>query len=330
MTILSLNTWLGFDHHPALFIPRQETADQARRRRAATVEFLRRHDPDLVFLQEVCPLPKAARELAQALEASAVHQIATGGIKLFGFGVPPGIREGLVILARHGLSLHEPVSRQLSGPRLTLLKDSLCFQLAQTRWILGARVSGLDHPLYVFTLHTHSGPPADEGWRLVLSRLAGHMGLEAQFEKLRHALDWGQRRRHQEFERAFRLVEEVAGPDPALVAGDLNVEPCDPDFTALLKKFGLRDLLQAESGPSWEPLSNPLARRSTLHALFSRKRPDPLDELTALYDHCPRRVDYILLRDPAGRFAPGSGAILPSVGPAGEWLSDHSALLARL
>src|ERR1039458_4801765 len=97
--ILSLNTWWGLDGHGVLRMGRYETEAEQRARRLGLIQFIRRVDPDVVLLQEVCPLtPKAVREIVDGVSGVGACRIANGGMKVFDFGIPWGFKDGRDII----------------------------------------------------------------------------------------------------------------------------------------------------------------------------------------------------------------------------------------
>ena len=119
-TVLTYNAWHGLNTGEFWVTPSElPELNQARLRfQAAQISAAR---PDLVFLQEVNPLPVRAGEYVKALtmlglDYDEVHQVDACGVRLHGdTALIPGLNNGLVILARHSLHLRKLEGLKLSG-----------------------------------------------------------------------------------------------------------------------------------------------------------------------------------------------------------------------
>ena len=77
--ILSLNTWWGLDGHGVLRMGSYETKEERRARRTGLIQFIRRIDPDVVMLQEVCPLTtQALREIEEGVCGICASRLEIG------------------------------------------------------------------------------------------------------------------------------------------------------------------------------------------------------------------------------------------------------------
>jgi endonuclease/exonuclease/phosphatase family metal-dependent hydrolase len=333
VTILSLNTWWGLDGHGVLRMGRYETEREQRARRRGLIEFIRSVDPDVAMLQEVCPLtPKSVREIEEGVCGVCTCRLANGGIKLFDFGIPWGFKDGLVIIARNGVSMRNTVSKQLSGPPV-LLKDYMCVQLGETRWILGARIECAGTAVHVFNVHTHFSSPLDHKGRQRLEQLVstGRIGRRAYVGLLRE-LEHSAARLYNEIRSAIEFVDVIVGRgcDPVVLGGDLNLEPSDTKAAEAFKQAGFRDMLQGDPRPTWDPATNCLAQKSGTPSYASGRQRAALDSLAAQYDQVSRRVDYIFLKDPHNRVRNTRADILEARDSAGDWISDHAAVISTL
>ena len=331
--VLSLNTWWGLDGHGVLRMGAYETKGERRARRRGLIEFILRVDPDVVLLQEVCPLTaQAIREIEEGVCGVCASRLANGGVKLFDFGIPWGFKDGLVIIARNGMSLRNVVSKQLSGPPV-LLKDYVCVQFGEARWILGALIERAEAAVHVFNVHTHFSSPLNNSGRQGLEHLVktGRIGSRAYGGLLRE-LESSAARLHNEIRSAieFAGLTVGCGCDPVVLGGDLNTEPSDTQAAESFNMAGFRDLLEGDPRPSWDPLTNCLAQKSGPPLYPSGQRRTALDSLAAQYDQVSRRVDYIFLKDPHNRVRNTRSDILEARDDAGNWISDHAAVITTL
>lgn len=327
LKLLTLNAWTGFDAHGQLRMGRYESDAEQKRRRSDLIAFIREADPDIVALQEVCPILSSAREIAAGVGGSFRCQIANAGVKLFGYGFPIGFSEGLMVIARHGLSIRDSSSLRLSGPSTLFWRELLAWQTAETRWLMEVEVQGYDHPLHIFNVHTHFSPPLSPALLHEVAQCAESAGLDKGTESAALA---GLQRRQSELQSAFDYVYWVTEGEPAVVLGDLNTEPAEEWFRALMTKDGITDVLALDAPPTWDPLHNPLAELSTSFRFPTGKGKKGLDIISAVYDRVAKRVDYILLKAFPGSSKVARACVVPSNNPAGCWFSDHSAVVAEI
>jgi endonuclease/exonuclease/phosphatase family metal-dependent hydrolase len=327
LKVLTLNTWTGFDAHGRFRLGRYEDDLACRRRREALVDFVRHVDPDIVSLQEVFPMPGGVAELVRAIGGEFVSQVANAGVRLFGHGFPIGFSEGLVTVVRHGLSIKKSSSVKLSGPWTWFWHDAVAVQTAEARWLVEVEIAGYCHPLHVFNLHTHFSPPDTEAIREDSESCPGSSDVTKSASR---SIRDGLRRRRSEIQDAFSYVHWVCQDRPALILGDLNMEPTDDWLGSLMRKEGLTDLLSSDNSPTWNPGQNPLAALSTSIDFPTGQRKTGIDMVSAFYDRLPKRVDYIFAKSFPISTKLINAHVAPAMSPEGVWFSDHSAVVAIL
>ena len=270
-------------------------------------------------------MPGGVRELAQAMGGEFAYQVANAGVRLFGHGFPTGFSEGLVTVVRHGLSIKKSSGVKLSGPWTWFWRAAVAFQTAEARWLLEVEIGGYRHPLHVFNLHTHFSPPDNAALRKDSENCAEPSEIA---ESAARFVRDGLLRRRSEIQDAFDYVHWVCQDRPALVVGDLNMEPTDEWLQSLLRKEGLTDLLSSDTSPTWNPEHNPLAVLSTTADFPSGKRKAGIDMIGASYDRLPKRVDYIFTKSFPESTRLIDARVANAMSPEGVWFSDHSAVVA--
>ena len=117
-----------------------------------------------------------------------------------------------------------------------------------------------------------------------------------------------------------RIVEELLegfGADtPAIVTGDFNCRPGTPTYKNFLEAGFSDTFLDAGNSDAGEAY--------TFHAFEGQDYRDPNPE------RGPRRIDWILLKDPARTFNVASHEILRDHDPSGLYPSDHFPIVANL
>ena len=93
LKIVTFNAWHGLITDEGVFkLSEYESAETREVRYQQIISELQLLDPDLVALQEANPLPGYAERISRDLGYDEMHQIANGGIKLFGWGIPSNVR----------------------------------------------------------------------------------------------------------------------------------------------------------------------------------------------------------------------------------------------
>lgn len=269
LTVVDYNAWHGTFRAPGqgtLRLPSESKAHRVRRWRLQD-ELLAVQRPDVVFLQEVNPLPRRARRLARSLGLVEVHKTTDCGVKLFGLGVPVNIRSGLAILARPELRLRRLGTPRLSGRR-AFCSDWFGLQLEEGR---SALLAGVTLPggrsLLLVSTHLHNAPglPEELAAGIAALRASGRL-TEQQVAAIFDRVEAGRRRQLAEAERLVAAIEAAQarhpGLDGVLLGGDFNAEPSSPPL-ARLAEAGLVSaarLLGVEVGATSEADSNDLRR----------------------------------------------------------------------
>lgn len=244
-------------------------------RLAIQIEQMAAAAPDLMLLQEVNPLPAAARVYVDGLKKfgldyDGVHQVDACGIRLIGnVAVVPGLNNGLVVLAKAPLRIRKLEGLKLSGG-IGGCQDSTGVQFGELRYALIAEIENpaTRRKILAVSLHLHSGIERDEYFteRIVVAQLDGRIPNEGESRKILAALAQDQERRLGELRtlvgklRTLQAEGHYAG---VVVGGDFNFEPDSPEYRAL-QEAGLKDtyMLARHTGElhSYNPQHNPIAQ----------------------------------------------------------------------
>ena len=205
------------------------------------------HDqPDLVFLQEVNPLPKRAEAYVEALrvrglEYSTVHQVDVCGWRLGKhLALITELNNGLVLLAKAPLSLRKIEGLKLSG--FGTCHSTWGFQLGELRYALIGEISLHNRKYLLANVHLHSGIEGDAHFLAQLSR-AHHQGRLRHYAHLKTVLSNDQRERLDELRTLMHELQRLNTHDDyagLIIAGDFNFEPSSPEYVEV-KNLGLMD-----------------------------------------------------------------------------------------
>jgi endonuclease/exonuclease/phosphatase family metal-dependent hydrolase len=248
-----------------------ESKEEQRTRFDLQVRQLFLAQPDVILLQEVNPLPERAEAFATALNTfglqyAEVHQADSCGVRLFGVTiVPPGLSNGLAILAKAPLRLRKLVGLKLSGG-FGYCGDVFGLHLGELRYALIAEVDNPNtgNKLVVVSLHLYSGIERTDYFirRVTEAEEQGTIGRE-DLQNFVAALEQDQNRRLGEIRVLVRELQRLGAEGTylgAIVGGDFNLEPGSVEYRELLSA-GLRDTYMKGSGSdyTYDPEENMIA-----------------------------------------------------------------------
>ena len=161
--ILTYNIWHGL-HVGPYWVRLDETPDQQEARFNLQVRQIAEEAPDLIFLQEVNPLPKQAARLVEALqkfglEYTEIHQVDACGLRVAqSVALMPDLNNGMVILAKPYLKLKKNTAVKILGT-FGMCRSTRGFQLEELRYALIGEINwpGTSTKYLVVNVHKHSG-----------------------------------------------------------------------------------------------------------------------------------------------------------------------------
>ena len=207
--------------------------------------------PDVMFLQEVNPLPEMADRYVAAMKSfglqyAAVHQVDACGVRLGpGLAVVPGLNNGLAVLAKAPLLLRKVEGLKLSGG-FGRCDDYMGFQTGELRYALIAEVENPNtgRKLLTVSLHLHSGIERNAFFIQKINEAVEQGKVRREdFESIVAAMEQDQNRRLDEIRLLLKEIQKLntkADYLGTLIGGDFNFEPDDPEYREL-ERAGLRD-----------------------------------------------------------------------------------------
>lgn len=317
-SVLTYNTWHGLDVGRVSIRP-SESEDEHAARLALQIERMAKVAPDLMLLQEVNPLPEAARWYVEGLKQAGldyaeVHQVDACGIRLIGkLAVVPGLNNGLAVLAKAPLRIRKLEGLKLSGG-IGGCHDHTGVQFGELRYALIAEIENprTRRKFLAVSLHLHSGIERDEYFtqRLIVAQLEGRLPKEGESQQILAALAEDQERRLEELRtlvqelRRLQTKERYVG---VIIGGDFNFEPDSPEYRAL-HEAGLRDthVLARRTGVlhSYDPQENPVVGQedvdlpSALNSILGAMPAAERQKIVAGYQRglsMARRIDFLFV-----------------------------------
>ncbi len=255
--------------------PAEHLARNAQQLEALKV--LKKTPLDIFCLQEVNPLPFRLDEIEKALDLCGGSCVVNAGVKLGGFGLPPGLREGLAIIPGDGFENKNFHELTLSGSAKEFAQ--MVFQLSERRKAFLFEGSFEGKKVGVVNLHLHHGPDTNS-------------------ENLQ--------RKKSELQRLAAWIEtRMDSWDISAVCGDFNCVAESPAMEPLLS-LGFQDTAQLAGihmVPTWDPSVNAFAKLSSTEANTSETKtwdatPQVLDRIYLKTKVSPHQVSVTQIREP--------------------------------
>jgi endonuclease/exonuclease/phosphatase family metal-dependent hydrolase len=338
LRILTVNVWTGLDYIGIFRMGEYEPRERRDARFLALVTQLKQLSLDVIFVQEANPLPQYASRLASALSMKEIHQVVNGGIKVGNLGIPANMKEGLVILAKPGLSLQKEAAWKLSGSA-GIHTDHLNFQLNEAVMALVGKIDLAGQPIYLVNVHLVAAPEfpddADELRETVLTN--GEME-EAAFNDAIKVWRRRETRRGGEIENLLRHLEKLPPGIPVIVAGDFNAVPQSHEMDLFAKKGFFADvldhrgtgLIQESETFTWDAELNRNTAFSTTQFDARGKGREGFDFLAARSIKSCCRLDYIYLNEDLSKTEIVDKGIVLTEQVNGVQVSDHFAVMAEI
>ena len=331
--ILTLNTWHGHSPKSAWSVARLEPAGHKERRTAALVAGLRALDPDVVMLQECFPQPIFTTRVADALGYDHATKICNAGVRIMGFGLPPGIGngEGVSILAKRHLKMRVAGVRRLSG--VGFATGWLAAQLGQLRFAIAAEIESRGKKVMLFNTHLRYAYPTigslHRAWHELKERgvISGEPG-RALVELVRHNM---RVRDHEVWHLLDWVMPWVKRNVPVVIGADFNLDH-DHDqmrtFTMKLGALNVLPTLETRAPWTWDPLGNPNIAFSTKMNEEDGQPKSVMLQLAAHYDTIRQNPDHLLLGPSFGSADLEDGGLAMNTGHEGVFASDHYGIWA--
>ncbi len=347
--VLTYNVWHGGLHIGPFWVRLKGSPEQNDARFQVQVRQIVQEQPDLLFLQEVNPLPGRADDYVRALkdvglDYSQVHQVESCGLRLgHGVALIPKLNSGLAILAKTELRLQRLQGLRTLGDWGTC-RSTWGFQVQELRYALIGEITwpGGRTKYLVATAHQHAGFEASAQY-LQEVRGLGSRGRGSGYLEIKKAIE---RSRAKRKDGLLALVQALhrhkrdqhyAG---VIIGGDFNFEPGSPEYRLALR-LGLTDThgvaARERELSTFDPIRNDLIldsdAPSSAHLWQAVMAKVPVAEregILAAYRkdrRRPRRIDYIFVDS----FLPNACLRQKLFGleldPEGRPASDHYGVL---
>lgn len=300
MKFVALNVWSGFNYRGKIRLGTFETKEERRAREEKLIAGLKREDADVMFLNEVNPVPRQLNRLRRELQADAYARIGVSGVKIGRIGFPVNLREADVILARPELKMKAAGRVHLAGKGF--VSDYASFHFGNlTQAIAAVLEIGDGRRLTAVAVHWLACPEWKGGAKdaTALAAVASRrgFGLE-QIKAAREKMEEDVRLKRQEASRLLEFIEKIVPADgPVVIGGDFNAGP-DWESVRMMKSAGFTDTFAAVgsgSGFTWDPLRN--ANISRYYAEEAELKKQRLyDTYHDIDELIPRRIDYLWAR----------------------------------
>ena len=271
--------------------------------------------PDLIFLQEVNPLPARAKQFVIALSEqgqnySQIHQVDSCGWRFSkNLALMKELNNGLMIMGKTGFVLREVEGLKLSG--VGGCHDTWGIQFGELRYALIGEIvwPGTDEKFLLVNVHLHSGIESDAHFLEELSD-SHRQGRLQQYDQLRSELVNDQSKRLGELHVLSQELDKLIAQKNyagVLIGGDFNFERNSPGFKEMVGLGAVDSETIASSENkvmTIDPGSDILARDdaetipSDLKDLIAEETTSDQQEILADYRaniQRPRKVDFVFI-----------------------------------
>ena len=302
LNIVNYNSWHGIGEG---FLKREEMEPPYHRikRYKKQMDDFKKDRFDIIFLQEVNPVEKRTKKMAEELGMSYVFQNTNCGISVLGVGIPVNLDMGIAILADPSLKIEKIEGVKLSGP-LGGCNRFVTFQYAEFRYALFALVK---HPKYghiiLINTHFHHGVQWSDRLRKQINIWQEqHLLTDNEIEELKERIDKSNARREEELANLFDTLKQIQKDYdnlPVIFAGDLNSTVDSPIYKKIIQTYQMQDSMTAYSATpyTWDYVEN------KQNHIYTGKFAPPVPTFTKQevekffkeYDRKRRRIDYIFV-----------------------------------
>ena len=334
LTVLTYNLWHGLN--PVGFKKFQEYETEAQReaRYQGFLRQVRALDPDILFLQEVNPVPAKSARIGKDLGMDRVYKVANAGIKIGSIGPPSNLYSGLAILAKKEFGLKDLGGRKLSGPP-GYCTTAFSFQYGEFRYCHAASVTLNGHKVLLMNTHLHHGIEAVPELREAMNSLVEQEKIvRDRADEILNTINQASARRQSELKQALDFAQSLGFADaPTFFAGDFNATPGAPELDWLTgtQKFASVPL---DDDPSKLLITWDAKRNANTQFVADFK---PVNEFEAfVMEHflpivvgMSRRLDYVFHRGTQGWMEVRQSGLFGTTPFDGRMCSDHFGIYAK-
>jgi endonuclease/exonuclease/phosphatase family metal-dependent hydrolase len=314
--ILTYNIWHGL-HVGPYWVRLDETPDQHEARFNLQVGQIAEEAPDLIFLQEVNPLPKQAARLVEALqkfglEYTEIHQVDACGLRVAqSVALMPDLNNGMVILAKTYLKLKKNTAVKILGT-FGMCRSTRGFQLEELRYALIGEITwpGTSTKYLVVNVHKHSGLDASVEFLSKLKEVHAQEELH-EYKAIKKKLKEPVAKRKEGLvvlNEALQQLRRTGQYEGVILAGDFNFEPQSREYQKVVR-LGFTDThdLSGHQGELFtlDPIANDLIYDGdepiipeVLQTSIAKGSSSSQQELLKGYQEDmrrPKRIDYIFV-----------------------------------
>lgn len=335
LRVIDYNLWHGLNPTSLTRFGEFETAEVREKRLQGFLQYARRIDPHVIFLQEVNPVHSLSQRIADELGMTRVYQVGNSGLKIGSVGLPTNLFSGLAILAKPELGLKDLGGRKISGG-FGITSRWFSFQTHEFRYSHAARITVNGRPVLLLNTHLHHGPEVTREVREVLDRLVSENKITHQRrEEVVATINHASARRMGELKATLTLATDAnLDSAPTLFAGDFNASPDAPELMWLktVQHFhSSTDEVEDDESTwmyTWDYQRNPNTHTIDEFVPVNTFEPVIQEPIHATQIGESRRLDYIFVRNAEGFLTRAESGLFANEPYEGVLPSDHFGLFA--
>ena len=242
LTFITVNAWPGLKDGGLLRVEEFEPAEVREFRAEVLRTALSEADVDIIVLNGINPARSFAGITAEAAGMNYEAWTCCSGLRIAGFSLPLNLQTGDAVLADKRFDM-EAAGRKVLGGGIS--GKSFSVFTAESRQVIGSRISGGDGEVYVFSAVWKESGFADRDslQKLMDSYLNGEIEPDEYPALIEEAVA-GAGERLSDAAETLAFINSVAGKNPVVLMGSLNALPGSSEI-AMLEKAGFTDVYKA-------------------------------------------------------------------------------------
>ena len=299
LKILTINVWYGLDYVGVISMSELETAEHREARFNSLLIQLREQNADVIYLQEVNPTSSYTKRLADSLDYDYIYQICNTGVKIFGFGFPSNLDEGIAILARKNLNLKEYKVLKLNG-FLGIYSDNFSLHFDEVNFAIIGKINISDLPVYLINTHLTASPPPDSALIARYKIIAKQKGAEKiEIDEAVRQIYSKCFKRKENFDEIIDFTKDLPDNSAVILGGDFNAIPNSYEILSIPKSIFFDSQINKIHSYTWLPEGNDNIVKSSPDN--TKNKNFGYTFLDALGNDIPQTLDYIFLSSSAFR-----------------------------
>ena len=324
LKVVNINIWSGLDYQGIIKMGEFESRERYQKRYAVLISQLRAIDADVITMQEVNPLPRRAKQIAEDLDMDVIYHVSEAGIQAGCIGLPVNLRQGDAIFAKKYLELEMVGRKRLTGG---FAENFFAFHFDDGAQVLAGKIQYLGETIHIFTTHWHASVPDLQPYQDLAEEYGTRLGCDKEkIEEAKRMLTSEAEWRFTEAKGTVAYIQEICGDSlPYILTGDFNA-------TMEMEELHILDSLKViDSFIEFHNEAEGITWDAILNSNVTLQYPENSElQVNHLYEYLDYdfnresyRIDYIYYHPGHSNLKAVSSAVVLNTARDGIFPSDH-------